>query len=302
MIQHPDIASLVKQLGLEPDGLEVKSLSGGLTNKNYRITVSGNHYFLRVSDPGSSLLGINRHQERCNTKRAHEAGVGPELIAVNEAANALLIEWIEGDTLTNHMLQTNPVVLLQVATALKTLHGGPAFEGRFDFPALRRQYKSLVDERNYFLPPGYEQGEGMIARLEGALELSPERLAPCNNDLLAANFMYSDGKIRIIDYEYSGQNEPSFDIGNMASECGLHEAQLELFCNTYWGEHRPEKIARAKAWSLIARYGWVLWASIQEGISKIEFDFRGWGRQKWNSVQHELNTPNIESIISTLNS
>ncbi len=68
---------------------------------------------------------------------------------------------------------------------------------------------------------------------------------PATNDLLAENFMDDGSKIWIIDYEYSGQNEPSFEIGNLASESNFTTEQLTLFCDVYWGQQQPEKIAKS---------------------------------------------------------
>ena len=110
-----------------------------------------------------------------------------------------------------------------------------------------------------------------------------------------------DGKkIWIIDFEYAGQNEASFEIGNLASESFLTDEQLASLCDVYWGKHIPSKIARAQAWSVIARYGWVLWASIQEAISPIDFDFRSWGMKKWNSVLPELLGSRYQNILDSL--
>ena len=54
-----------------------------------------------------------------------------------------------------------------------------------------------------------------------------EPTVPCNNDLLAENFIDVGGEMRIIDYEYSGNNEPCFELGNVWSESNLSLDQLE---------------------------------------------------------------------------
>jgi len=132
------------------------------------------------------------------------------------------------------------------------------------------------------------------------IEENPENPVPCNNDLLAENFMDDGKKIWIIDYEYSGQNEASFDIGNLAGEIFLNEEETTILCDAYWQKHLPSKIARAKAWSMIARFGWVMWASIQEAVSPIDFDFRTWGLKKWNSVLPELQGEHYNEILEIL--
>ena len=165
---------------------------------------------------------------------------------------------------------------------------------------MRHRYLKQVLDKGYFLPDDYLHFEPLINDLEKALALTPEELVPCNNDLLAENFMDDGKKIWIIDFEYSGQNEASFEIGNLASESFLSDEKLTILCNTYWGKHIPSKIMRAMAWSMIARFGWVLWASIQEANSPIDFDFRSWGMTKWNSVLPELQGSRYQKILENL--
>ena len=155
-------------------------------------------------------------------------------------------------------------------------------------------------DEGYFIPEGYLAIKPLVRQLEEVLALTAEDFVPCNNDLLAENFMDDGQKIWIVDYEYAGQNEPSFEIGNFASEIALNDAQLTLFCDVYWQKHRPSKIARAKAWSMIARFGWVMWASIQEAVSPIDFDFRTWGLKKWQSVLPEFEGNRFHDVLNNL--
>ncbi|HEY7162225.1 MAG TPA: LPS biosynthesis choline kinase, partial [Acidobacteriota bacterium] len=182
----------------------------------------------------------------------------------------------------------------------RRLHSGPAFRGEFYFPGVRRNYLKTVVENNYFLPEGYFDMEPLILELEDILSKTAEPFVPCNNDLLAENFMDDGKKIWIIDYEYSGQNEASFEIGNLASEISLSDQELTILCDAYWQQHMLSKITRAMAWSMIARFGWVLWASIQEAVSTIDFDFRTWGLKKWNSVLPELQGKRYLTVLENL--
>jgi len=150
------------------------------------------------------------------------------------------------------------------------------------------------------MPARYLNVEPMIRQLEKIMEATPEERVPCNNDLLPENFLDDGKKIWIIDYEYAGQNEPSFEIGNLAGEAALSDKQITTLCDAYWQQHLPSKIARARAWSMIARYGWVLWASIQEAISSISFDFRTWGMSKWNSVLPEITGDDYHAVLAEL--
>ncbi len=278
----------------------ISPLGGGLTNVNYRVDTASGKYVMRVSNSEPAVLGINRENERVNTIRAHQAGIGPAVLDALKDEHVLVISWIDAKTLHGADICSQPELLPKIANALRTLHSGPEFQGEFHFPTVRSNYLKTVMENGYFLPDQYQAMETLILALESEIASAPEELVPCNNDLLAENFMDDGKKIWIIDYEYAGQNEASFDIGNFASEVHLNDEQLIKLCDAYWQRHSPSKVSRAMAWSMIARYGWVLWASIQEAISPIGFDFRTWGLDKWNSVLPELQGRRYRTVLDNL--
>ncbi|HMC87199.1 MAG TPA: hypothetical protein VKI61_16860, partial [Chitinophagaceae bacterium] len=86
----------------------------------------------------------------------------------------------------------------------------------------------------------------------------------------------------------------------LASESGLSVEDITVLCEAYWKKNISVKVARALAWSMIARYGWMMWASIQSAVSTIDFDFKTWGLKKWNSVLPDLNSENYKSVLATL--
>ena len=88
-------------------------------------------------------------------------------------------------------------------------------------------------------------------------------------------------EVRIVDYEYSGNNDPCFELGNIWSEATLPDELLEVLVGAYHGEPRPDRVARARLFALMSQYGWTLWASIMDGSSVLDFDFWEWGMQKY---------------------
>ena len=96
---------------------------------------------------------------------------------------------------------------------------------------------------------------------------------PCHNDLLAENLLDDGERVRIIDYEYAGNNDPCFELGNIWSEATLPRPLLDVLVTAYFGGPRPVQVARARLFGLVAKYGWTLWASIQDGSSPLDFDF-----------------------------
>ncbi len=120
---------------------------------------------------------------------------------------------------------------------------------------------------------------------------------PCNNDLLAANFIDDGDKIWLIDYEYAGNNDACFELGNIWSECHLTDDQLEELVEAYYGRPLRNKVARAQLQGLMSRYGWTLWASIQHASSTLDFDFWGWGMEKYDRAVAVFTSSTFDRLL-----
>lgn len=280
--------------------LQVDLLTGGLTNTNYRVrTDDGGDYVVRVSETSTGLLAINRSNERANTVAAWQSGVGAPVVQALPDVDVLVVGYIDGRTYDAVDVRDHTTIP-RITQALRLLHEGPAFVGTFDMRQIRRRYLDVVLDKGFRLPPDYLSLHDKVQELEDAMRTTDEPLVPCNNDLLAANFIDDGTKIWIIDYEYSGMNEASFELGNVASESGLDDEATAWLVESYWGRGTQAKLARAQAWSLLARYGWTLWASIQDGASTIDFDFWAWGMQKYESARAQLLGPEHRTIMAGL--
>ena len=281
---------------LTGQGRQVTPLPGGLTNHNYRVrTDSGLDVVVRVSSPGTGLLGVDRHAEHVNTLAAAAAGVGAPVVDYLEGRGVMVVAFLPGATWTDADVAAN---LPRLAAALRRLHAGPAFLGRFDMFALRRRYLDIVAEHGFRMPAGYAALEPQVERVEQVFGHAPEVLVPCHNDLLAANVLDDGGDLRIIDYEYSGMNEPSFELGNAAAEAGLDGDALAELSAAYHGRHDDALVARAELWGWVARYGWTLWGMIQDGTSSIEFDFWEWAMEKFEPAERLARGPRFEALLA----
>jgi thiamine kinase-like enzyme len=276
---------------------EVEPLAGGLTNTNYKVTTPGGCYVVRISGKDSGLLAIDRENEAYNTRCAAESGVGAPLVAAVPEHDALVLEFLEGEVLSSELLRRGDRIGL-VADACRRLHNGPRFLHDFDMFEIQRGYIGVVQERGFRLPDRYLEFEPQVRALESAMRVRAEQTVPCNNDLLAENFIDVGDELRLIDYEYSGNNEPSFELGNVWSESNLSLAQLEELVAHYYGRPLQNKVARARAWGLMSKYGWTLWGSIQVGISDLDFDFWGWAMEKYDRAIEEFHGPAFEQLLA----
>lgn len=266
---------------------ELAELSGGITNRNLKVSTPEKDYVVRISSNESNLLSIDRNSEFTNSSIAAEIGIGAKVFEYLPQHGLLVIEFINGKTFDADDVSRN---LDRVAKSCRHLHSARKFDRDFDMFSIQQSYLRIVKERGFKLPNNYQDFERHLEQMWNALQVLDEGKVPCNNDLLPANFIDDGNKIWLIDYEYSGNNDPCFELGNIWAEAKLADEQLEELVTHYYLVSRPEKIARAWLFALLARYGWTLWASIQNSISTIDFDFWSWGMEKFDQAQEDFNS------------
>jgi thiamine kinase-like enzyme len=270
--------------------ISIQTLLGGLTNTNYKVVVEGTPFFVRVPGASTDLLAIDRRNEYFNAKAAAETGIGPKVIYYLPEYQAMVLEFIQGTTMSIETLNTTGMPT-KIAGAIRRLHAGPRFFSDFNMFRLTEYYLDICKQREIGIPAGYAERMPTVSRIEQSLAVQPLPTVPCNNDLLAENYI-DDGKtMRIIDYEYSGNNDPCFELGNTCQELHYDEARIVEICTAYFGTPSNGNIARMKLNMIMSDVGWALWAAIQANISKINYDFWGWAVERWGRAVERMDSP-----------
>ncbi len=278
--------------------IDATPITGGLTNHNYRVEVDGAPHFVRIPGPATELLAVDRGNELHNTRAAAEAGVGPRVLHHLSAWDVIVLEWLDARTMSNAAFQAAGAPA-RIAEALRRLHAGPRFRDDFDMVALSRRYLDVVDARAVPVPLGYREHLAAVPRIDAALGSRPLPSVPCHNDLLAENYLEVGRRLWIVDYEYSGNNDPTFELGNTAQELGLDEARLRELVAAYFGTATPALLARCRLQMVMSDVGWTLWAAIQAVISPIDYDFWGWAVERWARAQAMIDGPDFEGWLAT---
>ncbi len=276
---------------------QIAELPGGLTNRNFKITTPDGVFVARVFPDGGELLAIDREHEYRNSLLAAAAGVGAPVIDYRPQDGVLVLGFVEGKTLSNADV-AEPAMLARIAAACRTLHGAGRFAGDFDMFEVQAGYYATARRAGMRIPAGYDDLMPAFSAARAALGVRAEGTVPCNNDLLAANFIDNGERIWLIDYEYSGNNDPCFELGNIAGECGLDAEALALLVTAYYGRSRPSRIARAQLFSLVARYGWTLWGAIQHATSALDFDFWSWAMERFEAAAAGLTSPGFALLLT----
>jgi len=259
---------------------EIQEMTGGLTNKNYRVEVEGRSYFVRIPGASTELLAVNRDSEYHSSKAAAAAGVGPKVLYHLPDHKVMVLEFLKGETMSIETLQ-GPGMPARIAQSLKKLHAGARCLNDFNMFRLVEFYMGIVEEHDVRIPDDYRDRMSVLSGIETALTQKSLDTVPCNNDLLAENYIDDGQMLWLIDYEYSGNNDPCFELGNTCQEQQYNEDQYAELCAAYFGETRRHLLARMYLYSVMSDFGWTLWGSIQNKISKLDYDFWEYAMGRW---------------------
>jgi len=252
--------------------LKSSPLTGGITNENFRIEVNGDVFVLRIPGADTELLGIVRATECAVSQLAGDIGIGPEVFFVIEPEGYLVTSFIEGKL-------PPPVELGQhenirrVAETVRRVHKMDSIPETFSPFRVVEDSAEIARRLNVGFPNNFDWLIEQMNIAEVALLQSPFTPQLCHNDLLNANFL-DDGAIRILDWEYAGMGDPVFDLANFSVHHEFNDEQDRWLLESYFGEVTSDKWARLKILKIISDFREAMWAMVQIGISKLDFDFR----------------------------
>ena len=147
-------------------------------------------------------------------------------------------------------------------------------------------------------PTGYDDFAPQWERVRRALAVRPAVTVPCNNDLLAGNYIDDGERVWLIDYEYSGNNDPAFELGNTSTECDLTTEQTDELVDAWQrGHHDPTFRARVELQALCSEYGWSLWGFIQSATSPMDFDFHSWGMERFEKAARRFSDDGFDALL-----
>jgi thiamine kinase-like enzyme len=295
--------SIEQVIAAIPDwaGADIRSapITVGLTNQNHRVEVDGVPVFVRIPGAATDLLAVDRANELHNTRAAAEAGVGPRVLHQLPDWDVFVLEWVDARTMSIGAFEGGGWPD-RIAAALRRLHAGPRFRDDFDMFRTTERYLRVVDDRSIAIPAGYRERLDRLPRIEAALLVHPLAAVPCHNDLLAENYLDDGQRLWIVDYEYSGNNDPTFELGNTCQELGWGDDRVRELCAAYFGEATDALVARMRLQMIMSDVGWTLWAAIQAAISPIDFDFAGWADMRWDRAREAVDGPDFEDWLATV--
>jgi thiamine kinase-like enzyme len=270
--------------------MTVTPLRGGLTNVNYRVDVDETPYVVRIPGRNTALLAIDPEHGYHNTLAAAQAGVGARVVHYLPTLSVMVLEFIAGPTLSSHTMH-RPAMIPRVVHTVRRLHAGPTFANTFNLFRTMDAYLATVKRYGISLPDGYDAALTLAGRIEEALEARPLPLVPCHNDLMPENFIDDGIQLRLVDYDYSGANDPCCDLGYICNEGEFAPYQVEELCAAYFGQASRSMLARVWLYRCMTNVVSTLWGAIQHRVSEIEYDFWDLTLTRWRRAQDLIESP-----------
>lgn len=266
--------------------------AGGLTNYNYFMNIKGIEYVVRQPG-GMTNLMIDRKIEKENNRIASEFGLNSECVYFDEISGIKISVCINN---SKNIAQTDPSSLTNlraVSGLMKKTHSSPKhFPNSFDWEIELNKYEKIIQELKggFFFDYTALKNQLLDFMQKNIKDIIS---VPCHNDTVPENFVVDDnGRTYLVDWEYSGMNDPSWDVAAYILESRLSEEAIEYFLLDYYGKAlTPEEILKIKCYMVAQDLLWMVWAMVRHYSGDDFLDYC--------SVRYERFQNNVKAITAS---
>lgn len=261
---------------------------GGLTNRVYRA----GDLCLRMPGKGTEEY-IDRANEAVAAREAARAGVSPDIVHVDASSGVMVTRFLDGaHTMSPESFKSRKGAPARAAQAFRRLHtSGAAFPFRFELFAMIDDYLKILSTKDVALPDGYHDVVREAETVRAALTANPLPIAACHCDPLCENFLDTGSRMWIVDWEYSGMNDPMWDLGDLSVEAGFDREQEEEMLHAYFGgAPSPSERGRVVIYKAMCDLLWTLWGLIQLANNNPADDFRAYADGRFDRCKALMGT------------
>ena len=271
---------------------------GGLTNLVFRA----GDYCLRIPGKGTEEY-IDRANEAVAAKEAARAGVSPEVMHFDEATGVMLTRFIDGAvTMSPDLFKQRKGSPARAGEAFRKLHrSGAKFPFRFELFSMIDDYLRILSGKTVDLPEGYHDVLTEAETVRAALNAHPLPLTACHCDPLCENFLDTGERMWVVDWEYSGMNDPMWDLGDLSVEAGFDPAQDEEMIWAYFGGvPRPDELGRVVIYKAMCDLLWTLWGLIQHANENPVDDFMAYALNRFHRCRALMADPDFAAHVKAV--
>lgn len=285
----------------DPQHISVERL-GGLTNLNYRISLPGDSFVMRIPGEGTEEY-IDRAIEENNARVAARAGVNADVVFFDASDGLMVTRFIaSGETMSPEKFRAKPGAPGRAGRAFRQLHDcGEEFRFVFELFSMIDDYLKVLDKENATLPHGYHDTVTEAEAVREALNRHPATLKPCHCDPLTENFIDDGERMWILDFEYSGMNDPIWDLGDLSVEAGLEHHQDVEMMEAYTGGPVSEAVfGRMVIYKAMCDLLWTLWGLIQHAHGNTAEDFWAYSTERFDRCKKLMAAPEFQQHLKAV--
>ena len=275
---------------------------GGTTNLVFRVDDGASHYVLRIPGKGTEEY-INRAHEAQAARETARVGVSPAVLHFDAATGVMVTRLVDGAvTMTPQGFRTRSAAPARAGEVLRRLHrSDAAFSFRFELFAMIDDYLKVLAGKDTALPEGYHDVVREAGVVRAALDAHALPLVACHCDPLCENFLDTGERMWLVDWEYSGMNDPLWDLGDVSVEAGFDAAQDEQMMRAYFsGEARPAERGRIVIYKAMCDLLWTLWGLIQHANRNPADDFWAYSITRFGRCKALMATPDFSRHVSAV--
>lgn len=275
---------------------------GGLTNLVHRVEVANRSVIVRIPGDGTEAY-IDRAVELHNAKAAASAGISPNVLFGDPDTGLMISEAVPNiETMTPELFKSRQGSPARAGKALAKLHNSSeTFEFRFELFAMIDDYLNILATKDVTLPDGYHDVVAAAEPVKDVLARSVLPLAPCHCDPLCENFLDDGNLMWIVDWEYSGMNDPLWDLGDLSVEAGMTNDQDTEMLTAYFGRPpSPAETGRMVIYKAMCDLLWTLWGLIQVANDNPAEDFWEYATNRFDRCKTLLTDPSFEGHLAAV--
>ncbi len=278
-LHHQEI---IANLPLWKSKPKIEPLHGGMTNINFLVQENKKKYVARFALASNTFLGLDRKREINNTKIAALENIGPKVIAFYPKHNLLILEYIPGTVGSPVSVKKSENILL-LAKLLQQLHSGEKFRGELNIFDSIRSYLLEVQKRKSWVPADLAVLLSHLQQIEKQVQFKIN--TPCHLDLMIENIVFNAEKVRLIDWEYSANSDPRFDIAMLSVKASFGKKEDILLLKSYGAPQLYTEIQLMKALVFFREASWGL---LQLAVSSIPYDYKKYAEEHLHLFREHL--------------
>ena len=274
-----------------PDGIRYAAVSGGITNSNWRVSVDGRDFFVKIPGRGTEMF-IDRAVALDASQKAHRLGVGPAIHDWLAAGGIEIADFIADRRPCGLADFSDAELCRSVIEQYRRFHTVPLLTLTKTVFDMIDEHAEQVAELHGWRPPDLARLQTKVMEARHAITSVGLDLVACFNDPMPGNFLRAeDGSVLLIDYEYASNNDRAYDLGAWFGEMFFTAEQEAKAIEHYAGGPAPALLARARLYKAMADIKWATWSMVQERISAVDFDYRKYGVWKYMRARDIMYDP-----------